>query len=89
MLVLSILLARIPNSHAQAKPATAVSSTGILQFTWLLGTEPRLHDVERPDLDALRRAGLFDVEFRDMRLARRVKSEPADTNGDGLLEKSV
>lgn len=87
LLVLSVMLTRIPSTHY--KPSTAVSSTGILQFTWLLGTEPRLHEVERPDLHELRRAGLFDVEFRDMKLARRVRSGSGERDRDGLLEKTM
>ena len=41
----------------------AVDSAGVLQITWLLGREPHLADVARPELQALRAAGMFDVQM--------------------------
>ena len=38
-------------------------NAGILQLTWLLGNEPHLASVPRPELLALRVAGMFDIHM--------------------------
>lgn len=39
-----------------------VDTSGVLPVVWLLGSEPRLADVEEPNIDALRRAGMFEFD---------------------------
>ena len=48
----------------------AFDSAGILQLTWLLGTEPNLADVGNPDVGALRKAGMFDIRMSEKALGR-------------------
>ncbi len=40
-----------------------LNSAGILQLTWLLGNESHFSEITRPDIQELRRAGLFDVQM--------------------------
>ncbi|GJE99693.1 hypothetical protein PsYK624_159640 [Phanerochaete sordida] len=43
---------------------TAIGSAGVLQVMWLLGIEPRLADVDTPEVSKLRRAGMFSFQRR-------------------------
>ena len=65
LLVLSLRLIRLPH---RAEPSAdlnpvAIANAGILQLTWLLGSEPHISAVRRPELDLLREAGLFEVNM--------------------------
>ena len=54
----------LPGDVRNRKDLVAVDSIGPLQITWLLRNESHLHDVEsveKPEIDELRRAGMFDV----------------------------
>ena len=44
-----------------------------MQFTWLLGSEPRLAQVDNPRLENLRAAGMFDIQIGD-RVRKRMSS---------------
>ncbi len=37
-----------------------VDTSGVLPVVWLLGSEPRLAELEEPDINALRKAGMFE-----------------------------
>lgn len=37
-----------------------VDTSGVLPVVWLLGCETRLAALEEPDIDALRKAGMFE-----------------------------
>ncbi|GJE84279.1 hypothetical protein PsYK624_003550 [Phanerochaete sordida] len=50
---------------------TDVDSGGLLQYTWLLGHEPHLADVDPSELQSLRRAGMFEVNMID-RIRKRM-----------------
>lgn len=39
-----------------------IDMSGVLPVVWLLGSEPRLADIEEPDTDALRKAGMFEFD---------------------------
>ena len=39
-----------------------VDTTGVLPVIWLLGNEPRLAALEEPKTNALRNAGMFEIE---------------------------
>ncbi|KAF7795220.1 hypothetical protein EIP86_006370 [Pleurotus ostreatoroseus] len=39
-----------------------VDTTGVLPVIWLLGNEPRLAAIEEPKTNALRKAGMFEIE---------------------------
>ena len=53
-------------SRAAFNSRVVFDSAGILQLTWLLGTEPRLSCVGEPEVDELRKAGMFDVRMSEM-----------------------
>ena len=57
-------------SRAAYDARVALDSAGILQLTWLLGTEPRLADVASPEVATLRSAGMFDVQMSERALGR-------------------
>ena len=40
-----------------------LDSAGILQLTWLLGNDDHFVEIERPEQQTLRRAGMFDVQM--------------------------
>lgn len=63
LLVLCVIVIHVP-AHARAAfdPRGVVDSGGLLQYTWLLGTEPHLAAVETPQLENLRAAGLFEIQ---------------------------
>ncbi|GJE98956.1 hypothetical protein PsYK624_151940 [Phanerochaete sordida] len=63
LLLLAILLIRSPSSSNQSSLGRAdIDSAGILQITWLLGNEPHISSVAHPELEALRTAGMFDLD---------------------------
>ena len=77
LLLLSIYLARLPASTRAVFDSSAVfDSAGILQLTWLLGNEPRLARVGKPDVKSLRKAGMFDVQMSEMALAK-IREQPS------------
>lgn len=39
-----------------------VDTAGVLPVVWLLGSEPRLAELQEPDIDALRKAGMFEFD---------------------------
>ena len=49
---------------------TDIDTSGVLQVAWLLGSEPSLAKVEQPDLEALRVAGMYDVDPDTLRHRR-------------------
>ncbi|GJE88180.1 hypothetical protein PsYK624_042630 [Phanerochaete sordida] len=65
MLLLATVLLAIPSSVRTHSASTTVDSAGILQITWLLGHEPHLAEVEKPELEALRAAGMFEAQMRE------------------------
>ena len=73
-----LLIRRIQRSNVD--PHTDVDTTGVLQIAWLLGSEPRLARVERPELEALRIAGMYDVDPHTLRYRRM---------GSSMSEKSA
>lgn len=69
LLLLSLALVRqpsVPPANGSSHSRTAVKSAGVLQLTWLLGNEPHIASVEKPELHALRAAGMFDVQLSEM-----------------------
>ena len=56
-----------------------LDSIGILQLTWLLGNEPHLANVELPDLQALRRAGMFPIQMSE-RVEERMYRNAKETS---------
>ena len=39
-----------------------IDTTGVLPVIWLRGNEPRLAEIEEPKTNALRKAGMFEIE---------------------------
>ena len=63
--LLSLELTRPPPHQTLSESHTTLESFGPLQVTWLLRNEPSLatlHAIEKPDIDTLRRSGLFEVQ---------------------------
>lgn len=74
LLALCILVIRVPASARTAfDPKIVADSGGLLQYTWLIGNEPHLANVESPELENLRAAGMFDVQISD-RVRKRLSS---------------
>ena len=66
LLALSAYLTYVPSHLRAAYDAdVAFDSAGILQLVWLLGAEPRLADIRKPDVGALRKAGMFGVRMSE------------------------
>lgn len=67
---------------------------GVLQLAWLFGHEPALARVRRPDVQALRAAGMFDVLLGE-RAAERAGGGAGEEavgmlrRGSGETDKSV
>ena len=71
LLILSTYIIYIPpHSRSSYDSDVAFDNAGILQLVWLLGTEPHLADISRPDVSALRKAGMFEVRMSE-KAARR------------------
>ncbi|KAJ3556626.1 hypothetical protein NM688_g1920 [Phlebia brevispora] len=51
--------------------------SGLLPMLWLLGNEPRLAEIDKPDLDVLRTAGMYEVTGLE-KVRRRAGSESID-----------
>ena len=79
MLVLSALLIRPRLSYQPANATPSMDSVGMLQLTWLLGNEPHLRCVRRPESQALREAGMFEIEIGE-RLREKME-DPGKENG--------
>ncbi|GJE84277.1 hypothetical protein PsYK624_003530 [Phanerochaete sordida] len=80
LLLVCVALIRTPRAARTASVAVDVDSGGLLEYTWLLGYEPHLAEVESPDLRNLRAAGMFEVDMAD-RVRRRVVTR-VSTAGD-------
>ena len=80
LLVLAAVLIR--RTHYPEYPQ-GLDTSGVLQIAWLLGNEPRLATVQRPDLNALRVAGMYEVDYDALRL--RHLNSPSG----GALSKNV
>ena len=63
-----------------------LKSAGILQLTWLLGNDEHLAKVGRPKRQALRKAGLFDVQISDL-AHRKASAAGVDDDEDSELTK--
>ncbi|GJE91632.1 hypothetical protein PsYK624_077820 [Phanerochaete sordida] len=84
LLVVAILVIRVPASaRAAFDPDVSIDSGGLLQYTWLLGNEPHLAEVEHPELENLRAAGMFDVHVGD-RLKRRLDDRLPSVDDDSM-----
>ncbi|KAF7798556.1 hypothetical protein EIP86_009778 [Pleurotus ostreatoroseus] len=47
--------------HVRKQDGALVESTGLLPMLWLLGNEPSLKHIHKPDIDALRVAGMHEI----------------------------
>ena len=65
LLLLAASLARVPSSPQGYTAHAITASAGVLQITWLLGREPHLAKVAFPESQALRAAGMFEVQMSD------------------------
>ncbi|KAJ3556625.1 hypothetical protein NM688_g1922 [Phlebia brevispora] len=72
-----ILIAR---SGALEKDVAHHDVSGLLPILWLLGNEPRIAAIERPDVDALRYAGMYEV-LGTHKLRRRTSITKGGTDG--------
>lgn len=86
LLVVCVLAIHVPRSARSAfDPRVRVDSGGLLQFTWLLGHEPHLAQVDSPEVDNLRAAGMFDVQMIDRVRQRQSSLGEGD---DGSIGKA-
>ena len=77
LLVLAVILTR----RTKKVEYMDVDISGMLQMAWMLG-DPHLADVDTPELDKLRPAGMYTVEPSDM-LLRRSKNSSVPQNKEG------
>ena len=64
LLLLAVILVRLPSvSKVDTSGRTMIDSAGVLQIIWLLGREPHMAEVVHPKVQALRAAGMFDVQM--------------------------
>ena len=77
MLILAVILTRRTKGMKYAD----VDISGLLQMAWMLG-DPHLSNVEKPDLDKLRSAGMYMVDS-DTLILRRLNSSSVTNFGEG------
>ena len=58
-----------------------IDISGMLQIAWMVG-DPHLSDVEKPELDKLRSAGMY-ILAPDTIVLRRLKSSSITQNEEG------
>lgn len=63
LLLLSGALIRFAEAGKTHACHAVFDSTGVLQLAWLFGDEPDLLRIRRPEVEALRGAGMFEVEL--------------------------
>ncbi|KAH7908560.1 hypothetical protein BJ138DRAFT_1115739 [Hygrophoropsis aurantiaca] len=84
LLVLAIQMTHIGSEHPHK--AHAVNSAGVLELVWLASRSPALRDgvgeVEHPNIDELRAAGMFNVVLAD------VGGEDTETKTGACHERS-
>lgn len=62
VLITSIFIVHRSQGFRSEGEVPFVDTSGVLPVVWLLGSEPRLADVEEPNIDALRKAGMFEFD---------------------------
>ena len=98
LLLLCAVLVRLPREAREYVGSKVdVDSGGLLQYTWLLGSEHHLAEVQSPRLHDLRAAGMFEVQMHDL-VKRRLNNlhpttgeayGPEENQGDGSVEKPL
>ena len=90
LLIISAYLIYIPcRSRTAYNSGLAFDSAGILQLTWLLGTEPRLAHVRTTDISVLRRAGMFNVQMSEKAARREYIDSESVENNETLQEQDT
>ncbi|KAJ3556886.1 hypothetical protein NM688_g1777 [Phlebia brevispora] len=80
LFVLAVVL--VARSGAFARNVIYNDVSGLLPVLWLLGNEPGLTAVEKPDVDALRAAGMYEVA----RLSKQRRRMDLDATEDNAAE---
>ena len=65
-----------------------LDTSGVLQVAWLLGNEPHLAKVEEPNLEALRVAGMYEVDPMGLRM-RRANTSSLHEADDNVEDKQT
>lgn len=63
---------------------TVLKGSGVLQITWLLGNEPHLSKVWKPEVRMLRVAGMFNVKMNE-RAEEKVLRAVAGEDAEGVM----
>ncbi|KAF7798576.1 hypothetical protein EIP86_009798 [Pleurotus ostreatoroseus] len=67
--------------HVRKQDGPLVDSTGLLPMLWLLGNEPSLKHISKPDLDALRAAGMYEVAPMEARMRANLPNSDDEKEG--------
>ena len=88
--LLSFIFIGQPFSKGLVHSHTVLEGSGVLQLTWLLGNEPHLSHVGNPKVQALRTAGMFDVQMNERaeeKLLRVLGEEETEEEQGGHIHK--
>ena len=86
LFMLTYLLSAVPPKKTEPG-LDKLTTPGILQITWLLGNDDHFIGIQKPELQALRKAGMFDVELCEM--VQEKTAQPLDDCEFGTSETTA